>query len=115
MNKAAPYPRSRGNYVSTGQQGVSMLEGLAWVSFHVTENGVYVDEQKSGVLPLVMQYLSGPLRFEGVYALEDYTDELASKHGIKGWGGVNLSVEKLKDWSSQVFGEWAVSKAFVLD
>lgn len=106
---------SLGNYVSTGQQGPSMLEGLAWVSFHVTEDGVYVDEKKSGVLPLVMEYLSGPLRFEGVYALEDFTDELASKHGIRGWGGVTLTVDKLKEWSSQIFGEWAVSKDFILN
>lgn len=92
-----------------------MLEGLAWVSFHVTENGVYVDEANSGVLPLVMQYRSGPLRFEGVYALEDYTDELASVHGIRSWGGVTLTVNKLKGWSQDIFGEWAITKDFVLN
>ncbi len=106
---------SLGNYVSTGQNGASMLEGLAWISFHVTENDVYVDENNSGVLPIVMQYLSGPLRFENVYALEDYTDELASKHGIRGWGGVILTVDKLKEWSQQIFGEWAISKDFILN
>lgn len=106
---------SLGNYVSTGQQGPSMLEGLAWVSFHVTENNVYVDYNNSGVLPLVFQYRSGPLRFENVYALEDYTEELASKHGIRNWGGVTLTLEKLNGWSEQIFGEWAVSKEFILE
>ena len=91
-----------------------MLEGMAWVVFHVTEDDVYIDENKSGVLPLVMEYLSGPLRFEGVYALEDYTDELASKHGIRSWGGVNLSVDKLKEWSLDIFGEWSISKDYIL-
>ena len=105
---------SLGNYISTGQNGQSMLEGMAWVVFHVTEDGVYIDENKSGVLPLVMEYLSGPLRFEGVYALEDYTDELASKHGIRSWGGVSLSVDKLKEWSSEIFGEWSISKDYIL-
>ena len=105
---------SLGNYISTGQNGQSMLEGMAWVAFHVTEEGVYIDEDRSGVLPLVMEYLSGPLRFEGVYALEDYTDELASKHGIRSWGGVNLTVDKLKEWSSEIFGEWAISKEYIL-
>ena len=105
---------SLGNYISTGQNGQSMLEGMAWVVFHVTEDDVYIDENKSGVLPIVMEYLSGPLRFEGVYALEDYTDELASKHGIRSWGGVNLSVEKLKEWSSEIFGEWSISKYYIL-
>ncbi|MCR5800408.1 MAG: CapA family protein [Lachnospiraceae bacterium] len=106
---------SLGNYVSTGQEGKSMLEGMAWVVFHVTEDGVAVDENRTGVLPLVMQYLSGPLRFEGVYALDDYTDELASKHGIRSWGGVNLTVEKLRTWSSEIFGEWTLSKEYVLE
>ena len=105
---------SLGNYISTGQNGQSMLEGMAWVVFHVTENEVYVDEDKSGVLPLVMEYLSGSLRFEGVYPLEDFTDELASKHGIRSWGGVNLSVDKLKEWSSEIFGEWSISKDYIL-
>jgi len=105
---------SLGNYVSTGQEGKSMLEGMAWVVFHVTEDGVFVDENRTGVLPLVMQYLSGPLRFEGIYALDDYTDELASKHGIRNWGGVNLTVEKLKTWSSEIFGEQTLSKEYVL-
>lgn len=105
---------SLGNYISTGQNGQSMLEGMAWVVFHVTEDGVYIDENKTGVLPLVMEYLSGPLRFEGVYPLEDYTDELAGKHGIRSWGGVNLTVDKLKEWSSQIFGEWSISKDYIL-
>lgn len=106
---------SLGNYVSTGQQGQSMLEGLAWVSFHVTEDNVYVDENSSGVLPLVMQYRSGPLRFENVYALEDYTDELASHHGIIGWGGVHISVDKLKEWDNEIFGSWSMTKEDILN
>lgn len=105
---------SLGNYVSTGQQGKSMLEGMAWVVFHVTEQDMYIDENKTGVLPLVMQYLAGPLRFEGVYPLEDYTDELASVHGIRSWGGVSLSVEGLKTWSEEIFGEWNLSKNYII-
>jgi len=106
---------SLGNYVSTGQQGQSMLEGLAWVVFHVTENGVTIDEEKTGVLPLVMQYRSGPLRFDNVYALEDYSDELAAQHGIISWGGVHLSVEKLNNWSNEIFGQWSLTKDFILN
>lgn len=106
---------SLGNYVSTGQQGQSMLEGLAWVVFHVTENGISIDEEKTGVLPLVMQYRSGPLRFDNVYALEDYTDELAAQHGIISWGGVHLSVEKLNNWSNEIFGQWSLTKDFILN
>lgn len=106
---------SLGNYVSTGQEGKSMLEGMAWAVIHVSEDSVYIDENKSGVLPMVMQYRSGPLRFENVYALEDYTDELASKHGIRGWGGVELTVDKLNTWSREIFGEWSLSKEYILN
>lgn len=106
---------SLGNYVSTGQQAQSMLEGLAWVVFHVSEDSVKIDEEKTGVLPLVMQYRSGPLRFENVYALEDYTDDMASVHGIIGWGGVHLSVEKLTSWSDEIFGQWALNKSDILN
>lgn len=106
---------SLGNYVSTGQQGQSMLEGMAWVVFHVTEDGIEIDNNKTGVLPLVMQYLSGPLRFEGVYALEDYTDELASHHGIRSWGGVNLTVDQLTKWKEEIFGEFSLSKDYILN
>lgn len=113
-NRALCY-YSLGNYVSTGQNGQSMLEGLAWVVFHVTENDIVIDENNTGVLPLVMQYRSGPLRFENVYALEDYTDELASTHGIIGWGGVHLSTDKLNEWCNEIFGEWSLSREFILN
>ena len=106
---------SLGNYVSTGQEGKSMLEGMAWIVFHVTEDGISIDEQRSGVLPLVMQYLSGPLRFEGIYPLEHYTDELASHHGIRSWGGVNLTVDNLRGWCTEIFGEWTLSSDFILN
>lgn len=92
-----------------------MLEGMAWVVFHVTEDGIEIDNNKTGVLPLVMQYLSGPLRFEGVYALEDYTDELASHHGIRNWGGVNLTVDQLTIWKEEIFGEFSLAKDYILN
>lgn len=105
---------SLGNYVSTQQDKESMLEGLAWVTFHVTQDDVYIDYERSGCIPLVMQYLSGPLRFEGVYPLELYTEELAQSHGIRSWGGVALHLEDMQSLSQKVFGDYELSieKAF---
>lgn len=101
---------SLGNYVSTQQNGPSMLEELAWVSFHVTENDITVDFEKSGALPIVCHYYSGPLRFGNIYALEDYTEELASRHGIIQWGNIPFHLADLEKWSQQVLGDRALKK-----
>lgn len=55
---------SLGNYVSTQKNALSMLEGMAWLTFHVAEDGVSIERKTTGVIPLVCQYTSGPVRFE---------------------------------------------------
>lgn len=102
---------SLGNYVSTQKQTLCMLEGMAWITFHVTENDVTISEKGTGVLPLVCQYKSGPVRLDGVYFLEDYTEELASKHGIRDYGGVILRLDDLKTKSSDIFGDFVLKKS----
>lgn len=99
---------SLGNYVSTQKQGICMLEAMAWVTFHVDESGVSIAEQQSGPIPLVCQYSSGPVRFEGVYLLQDYTQEQAASHGIRSYGGVILSLDDLLKWSADIFGDTAL-------
>jgi|LSQX01.3.fsa_nt_gb poly-gamma-glutamate synthesis protein (capsule biosynthesis protein) len=105
---------SLGNYVSTQKKGLTMLEAMAWVTFRVTEDGVTISDKNTGVIPMVCQYTSGPVRFENVYALEDYTDELAASHGIHSYGGVNLKLTDLQEWSREILGDWVLSKAQVL-
>ena len=85
-----------------------MLEAMAWVTFHVDEQGVSIAESQSGPIPLVCQYTSGPVRFEGVYLLQDYTQEQAARHGIRSYGGVTLSLDDLLKWSSEIFGDGAL-------
>ena len=97
---------SLGNFVSTQKDGISMLEGMAWVTFHVTEDGIEIAESKTGVFPMVCQYKSNPVRASGVYMLENYSEELAESHGIRSYGGVNLKVEDLNTWSKEIFGSW---------
>lgn len=105
---------SLGNYVSTQKQTLSMLEGMAWVTFHVTEDGVSLNREASGVLPLVCHYVSGPVRLENVYLLEDYTEELAAQHGIRSYGGVTLRLSDLQTRCAEIFGDWVLTRSDIL-
>ena len=106
---------SLGNYVSTQKGGISMLEALAWVTFHVDEDGVSILEDKTGVIPLVCHYTSSPVRIKNIYPLEDYTSELASSHGIHSYGGVNLTLEDLTGWSEEILGNWVLTRAVLFN
>ena len=105
---------SLGNYVSTQKQTLCMLEGMAWVTFHVTENDIYISEKGTGVLPLVCHYTSGPVRLDSVYLLEDYTEELAASHGIRNYGGVTLYLDDLQNNSCDIFGDFILKKSDIL-
>jgi poly-gamma-glutamate synthesis protein (capsule biosynthesis protein) len=113
---------SLGNYVSTQKEELTMLEEMAWVNFHVTENlfgdivqkDVEISADNTGVIPLVCQYKSSSLRFDNVYLLEDYTEELAAKHGIHGFGGVNLKKSNLESYAEEIFGDFILKKSDVL-
>ena len=105
---------SLGNYVSTQKEGLCMLEGMAWVTFHVTENGVAIDKKTTGIVPMVCHYTSGPVRIDNIYLLEDYTAEQAAAHGIHSYGGVNLTLEDLQTWTDEILGDRVLSKKEVL-
>lgn len=94
---------SLGNYVSTQKNPLSMLEAMAWITFHVNEDGVTIDEENTGVLPLVCHYNAMPVKMESVYLLEDYTEQQAASHGIKAYGGVDLVLSDLQKWCEEVF------------
>ena len=105
---------SLGNYVSTQKNPLCMLETMAWVSFRVTEDGISIEEEKTGVLPMVCHYTANPVRLESVYLLEDYTEEKAAAHGISSYGGVNLYLGDLQTWSQEVFGKNVLTAEQVL-
>lgn len=106
-NRALCY-YSLGNYVSTQKQCLCMLEAMAWVTFHVTEDSVEIDMEHTGAIPLVCHYTSDPVRVENIYLLEDYTAEQAAAHGIRSYGGVVLYLEDLQNWSNEVLSENAI-------
>lgn len=104
---------SLGNYVSTQKDPISMLENMAWVTFTGTDNGVIIDREATGSIPLVCQYSAGPLRFKAVYLLEEYSQELADKHGIRSWGEKPLYLDKLVEWSQEIMGD-SIKSAYEL-
>ena len=91
-----------------------MLEEMAWVTFHVTEDSIQIADDKTGVLPLVCHYKSGPVRLDQVYLLEEYTEEMASRHGIWNYGGVPLHLDYLQNTSEEIFGDWILKKPDIL-
>ena len=106
-NRALCY-YSLGNYVSTQKNPLSMLEAVAWVTFHVTQDGVTISEINTGAFPMVCHYTAFPVKLEGVHMLEFYTPEQAAAHGIRSYGGVSLNYNDLTKWSSEVLGEWVL-------
>lgn len=112
-NRALCY-YSLGNYVSLQKRAECMLEGMAWVTFHVSEDGIEVSDKNTGILPMVCQYNSG-FRLENVYFLEDYTEEMAQRHGIRKYeNGVVLHLADLQKQSQDTFGSMVLSKSEVL-
>lgn len=107
-NKSLCY-YSLGNYVSTQKEIACMLEAMAVVTFTVTPEGeISIDEETTGVLPLVCQYTQGSVRIDNIYLLAEYTEELALKHGMYTYAGKSFHLEDMTSLSEEVFGEWAL-------
>lgn len=107
---------SLGNYVSTQLKTACMLGGMAWVTFHVTEDGIAIAQQDTGVLPLVNHYNYNPFRYESVYLLEDYTEEMAQRHGIRTRpdGEPAFRLADMQTLSQSVFGDMVMTRAQIL-
>lgn len=105
---------SLGNYVSTQKNPLCMLEGMAWVTLVITEEGIEICEEETGMIPMVCHYTNSPVRFGKVYFLEEYSQELASKHGIITYGDVEFKLEELQQWKEEIIGEWSLSPTEVL-
>ena len=105
---------SLGNYVSGQNRFICMLEELAWVTFHVTEDRIYIDAERSGALPLVCHYRKSSMYVEGVYPLEDYTEEQALQHGILYVYDIPFHLEDLQTTAQEVLGDSLLSKSDIL-
>lgn len=111
---------SLGNYVSTQQDAITMLEAMAWVTFEITEESVEVLEAETGAIPMVCHYTSGPVRLENIYFLDEYSEEQAVAHGIhtfldKQEDKDDFTLMNLQTWANEVLGEWQLPSHKVLD
>lgn len=100
---------SLGNYVSTQKQVECMLEGMAIVTFTKHPDGsVTINEEETGVIPMVCQYTQGSVRIDNIYFLEDYTEDLALQHGMYTYAGIPFHASDMVELSEEVFGDWAM-------
>lgn len=107
---------SVGNYISTQDHPERVLEMMAWVSFKVDGDGISIDMEETGGLPLVNHYTKSGGFTHRIYALEDYTEELANAHGMKYHGDCGIvRLSDLQTWASQVIGDRMLTKEDILD
>lgn len=93
---------SLGNYVSRQKEATNLLGIMGGVKICSSkEKGTYIDS--ASVMPIVTHYDTRSRGFD-VYPLKDYTDDLASKHGVAQYDG-KVSVERFKTKFNSVFGD----------
>ena len=90
---------SLGNYVSRQLEARNLLGGIADVKLHYDGKSVTIDDYE--FVPIVTHYDKSHTQFS-VYRLEDYSDELAKKHGVTGYNGA-VSVKRWSDMVDEVF------------
>ena len=103
-----PVYYSLGNFISIFKSADCELGGMAYVEFcKDPEKGAYIKE--STVIPLVNHYSYDGSRFRSrcnftVYALQDYTEELAKAHGcLKFSDGKSFSLSRMQKLSEQLW------------
>lgn len=94
---------SLGNFVSTQQELPELLGGMGKFTI---EKSVLNGETTVKILnpeidPLVMHYNSDTGEF-GPYMLSDYTEELASQHGVRNYIGDQFTLENLKETYNRI-------------
>ena len=94
---------SVGNFASTQDRVPRLLGGMAKVTIEkrIHEEGTDFTIKEYTLKPLVCHWNYGTMEF-GVYWLEDYTDEMAAKHGIHRASDEAFSVQVLEDLYEQI-------------
>lgn len=92
---------SLGNFISGMMEEDTQLGGL--LSFDIEKNDDKITINHVLLTPVVNHYqvqdknnrMNTRYGFQ-VYRLKDYTDQLASQHGLNGYHGIKISVDKMK-------------------
>ena len=105
-NKSLCY-YSVGNYISNQQELNEVLGGMATVTIIKDENGTYIDEENTGMVPIVTQNdRRGAKPLIQTYHLSDYTEEMAKIHDIYNRFDSTFSLERLQNTANEVLGDW---------
>jgi poly-gamma-glutamate synthesis protein (capsule biosynthesis protein) len=105
-NKALVY-YSLGNYVSRQKEANNLLGGMARLKISRNKDDS-LSIKEASLMPIVTHYNTDSRGFR-VYPLKDYTDELASQHGVNQFDG-KVSIERFKNTVEKVFeGNTAVT------
>ena len=93
---------SLGNFVSGMMEEETQLEGM--ISFDLKKEDNRCSIENVVLTPLVNHYeitnlkdAYGTRQNFTVYRLKDYTEELAKKHGLNGYEGIQISIAKMKE------------------
>ena len=97
---------SLGNFLSKFKSPSSELEGMAYVEFYKGEDGKYIKE--GTIIPLVNHWTYGQGGIWNrscfrVYALQDYTAEMANAHGTRSYGNA-FSLDIMKNLAEELWG-----------
>lgn len=95
---------SLGNFTSTQDKPISMLETMAYVTIRKQGNNVTIDYDATGAIPLVCHFHKS-CDADTTYPLKDYTKELANDHGIT-YFNETISLEYLQEKSNEILGSW---------
>ena len=92
---------SLGNFVSRQKEVQCLLGGMADITFvkDVDTEEIYIKEYS--MIPVVTHYGQDNTKDFAVYKLEDYTNELAARHGIHAYTRDEFTVEALKRLAEQ--------------
>lgn len=94
---------SLGNLISCQDRTPRMLGGMARITIQKT--GEEISITNAGITPLVTHYESRSNWNFGVYKLNEYTQELASRHGMRRHDS-SFSLEELNSLAQQVLGDF---------
>lgn len=97
---------SLGNFISNQRKWAALLGGMLDITLEFDESGKLKQVIDAGIIPTVTHYetTSAGSRGHRVYLLEDYTEALASAHGIRDHVGA-LTLEWLQNHASAVLGD----------
>lgn len=95
---------SLGNYTSTQDKPIAMLEAMAYVTLIKDEEGIHIDYDETHAIPMVCHFPKS-CDADTTYPLSEYTRELANEHGIT-YFNETISVEFLQENAQAILGEW---------